>query len=136
VEGLSAAGSDVCDVVLRTVQSELVVGSHLQAGDVGPLAHLLTLGARRNPGGLLGAMPGPALGALARAVIDSEPAFGLFGGYADWDGRDPDLPAERDDSEYAQQWHQDLLHADDTAVWRAGSGSGWLPPTPRSSGRA
>lgn len=135
VEGLSAAGSTVCEAVLQTVQSELLAGSHLKPADVGPLAHLLTLGERRSPGVLTRALPSPTLRVLAGAVIGSAAAFGLFGGYADWDGRDPDPPAEGDDSEFAQQWHQDLLHADDTAVWRAGSGSGWLPPSPRTSRR-
>jgi hypothetical protein len=133
VEGLSAVGSEIREVVLRTVQSELVAGSHLQPDDAVPLAHLVTLGERRSPGVLTRAMPTPTLNVLARAVIGAEAAFGLFGGYADWDGRDPERPLERDDSEYGESWHSDQLHADDTAVWRAGSGSGWLPPSPRSS---
>lgn len=115
VDALSAIGRLYRDDVLRTVQTELVAGAHLHADDVGPLAHLVTLGERRTPGVLTSSIPEPALSALAQAVIDSEPAFGLFGGYASWDGVDPAPADERDDSEYAEQWHAARATRDGTA---------------------
>ncbi|NYG06609.1 hypothetical protein BJ986_001096 [Phycicoccus badiiscoriae] len=105
VEALSALGSLHRETVLRTVQDELVAGAHLHEDDVGPLAHLITLGERRSPGVLTSSIPHPALSGLARAVILSEPAFGLFSGYASWDGIDPEPPVEHDDSEYGERWH-------------------------------
>ena len=102
VDALSAIGRLYRDDVLRTVQTELVAGAHINAADVGPLAHMVTLWE-------------PALSALAQAVIDSEPAFGLFGGYASWDGVDPAPADERDDSEYAEQWHAARATRDGTA---------------------
>jgi len=105
VEALSAIGAQHRETILRTVQIALVAGAHLRADDVGPLARLMTLGERRGPGVLTSSIPEPALSELAQAVIDSEPAFGLFAGYASWDGVDPDPPTEHDDSEYGERWH-------------------------------
>ena len=115
VDALSAIGPLHRETVLRTVQTELVVGAHLRADDIGPLAHLVTLGERRSPGVLTSSIPDPALSELAQALIDSEPAFGLFGGYASWDGVDPTAPEEHDDSEYGEHWHTALGTKDGTA---------------------
>lgn len=120
IDALSAIGPALRESVLATVRSELMAGAHLSADDVTPLAHLVTLGERRRPGAMVRSLPDPALSALAREVIDSEPAFGLFGGYADWDGKDPEPPPERDDSEYGQGWHA-AAHANDGSApgqWR------------------
>jgi hypothetical protein len=105
VDALTAIGPQHRGTVLRTVQAELVAGAHLQPDDIKPLAHLVTLGERRSPGVLTSSIPEQALSQLAQAVIDSEPAFGLFGGYASWDGLDPAAQEEHDDSEYGQRWH-------------------------------
>ena len=105
IDALAAIDPVDREVVLRTVQTELVAGAHLSPDDVTPLAHLVTLGERRNPGVLTRSVPTPALAALADAVIHSEPAFGLFSGYSSWDGLDPEPPEEHDDSEYAEKWH-------------------------------
>lgn len=104
-DALSAIGPKHRETVLRIVQTELVAGAHLHVDDVVRLAHLMALGERRSPGVLTSSIPGPALSELAQAVIDSEPAFGLFGGYASWDGVDPEPPPEHDDSEYGERWH-------------------------------
>lgn len=115
VEALSAIGPDHRETVLRTVQSELVAGAHLRPDDIGPLAHLVSLGERRSPGVLTSSIPEPALSVMAQALIDSEPAFGLFGGYAAWDGVDPTPPSEHDDSEYGERWHTTQGTRDGTA---------------------
>lgn len=115
VEALSAIEPLHRETVLRTVQAELVAGAHLHPHDVAPLAHLMTLGERRSPGVLTGSLPEPALAALAQALITSEPAFGLFSGYASWDGVDPEPPSEHDDSEYGESWHAARATRDGTA---------------------
>lgn len=108
-------------------QNELVAGAHLHADDVRPLAHLVTLGERRRPGVIAASLPEPALTALAREVIDSEPAFGLFGGYAAGDGIDPQPPPDQHDSEYGERWHSSVYPNDGDAQgqWRRfGPGAG------------
>ena len=123
-DALSAIGPLHRETVLRTVQTELVVGAHLEVDDIGPLAHLMTLGERRSPGVLTSSIPAPALSALAQAVIDSEPAFGLFAGYAAWDGTDPTPPEEHDDSEYGERWHTARGTRDGTAPGMNGAFGG------------
>ena len=124
VDALSAIGQHHRETVLRTVQAELVAGAHLRPDHIGPLAHLVTLGERRSPGVLTSALPDPALSELARAVIDSEPAFGLFAGYASWDGIDPEPPEEHDDSEYGEHWHTTKGTRDGTAPGMNGAFGG------------
>lgn len=127
VDALSAIGPALRESVLATVRSELMAGAHLSADDIRPLAHLITLGERRRPGSMVGSLRDPALCALALEVIHSEPAFGLFGGYAAWDGIDPQPPPERDDSEYGERWHT-AVHPNDGSApgqWRGfGPGAG------------
>ena len=101
-----------------------MAGVHVQPYDMRRPAHLVTIGERRTPGALVATLPEPTLVALSIAVIHSEPAFGLFGGYAAWDGHDPELQPERDDSAFGESWHGALQHRDDTAVWRSGGGAG------------
>ena len=124
VDALSAVGSLHRETVLRTVQAELVAGAHLHADDIRPLAHLITLGERRSPGVLTSSIPAPVLTGLAQAVIDSEPAFGLFAGYAAWDGVDPAPPEEHDESEYGEHWHTTLGTRDGTAPGMNGAFGG------------
>lgn len=40
---------------------------------------------------LLRSFPAATLAALAAAVVESDAAFGLFTGYANWDGVDPEV---------------------------------------------
>lgn len=124
VDALSAIAAPLREVVLHTVQTQLVAGAHLHPDDVVPLAHLVTLGERRHPGVISATLPEPALSALAHEVIHSEPAFGLFGGYAAWDGLDPQPPQERDDSEYAERWHASVRPHDGTAPGMNGAFGG------------
>lgn len=77
-------------VLLATAQEVLVAGHRLTADDHDRLAHLVTVSELRTPGVLLAAYPTEPLRALAAAVIHSEATFGLFGGYAGWDGIDPE----------------------------------------------
>jgi hypothetical protein len=85
-------------VLLATAQDALVAGLRLTVDDHDRLAHLMTVGELRTPGVLLAAYPAGPLRALAGAVIHSEATFGLFGGYAGWDGADPE---PEDDSAWA-----------------------------------
>ena len=124
VEALSAIGAALRETVLHTVQTELVAGAHLHPDDVVPLAHLVTLGERRRPGIIAATLPQPALSALANEVIHSEPAFGLFGGYAAWDGLDPQPPPEHDDSEYGERWHASVHPKDGNAPGMNGAFGG------------
>ncbi len=75
--------------VLETVRSSLLVGDHLTTGDHVRLAHLVTEGERRTPGQLLAGLPEEVLQELATTVLESESSFGLLGGYAHWDGAEP-----------------------------------------------
>ncbi|NYG07084.1 hypothetical protein BJ986_001571 [Phycicoccus badiiscoriae] len=92
-EGLDLLDEDKRARILRAVQDGLVAGQRLRPGDTGAIARLVSIGERRNPRGFLDACEPMALGALADAVIHSEAAFGLFAGYAAWDGLDP-APAD------------------------------------------
>lgn len=93
VEALAALPDEVRAAVLTTVQEALVAGQRLRPTDTGPLARLVTVGERRAPGAFLSACPPAARHTLADAVVASEAAFGLLGGYAAWDGADP-VPAD------------------------------------------
>lgn len=105
VEALGSMARSRRSIVLRAVQHGLVTGLRLGPDAVRPIAHLLTLGERRRPGDFLRACPLPVLVQLAEAVIVAEASFGRFGGYAAWDGQDPDIDPGVDDSPYAEPWH-------------------------------
>lgn len=90
LEALGTMGPGHREAVLRAVQDGLVAGGRLTADDIGALARLVTIGERRDPGAFLAACDGLVRHSLAAAVIESEAVFGLFGGYADWDGLDPE----------------------------------------------
>lgn len=89
-EALATLGSGQRGSVLRAVQDGLVAGGRLTADDVDALARLVTMGERRDPGAFLAACDDTVLHSLAAAVVESEAVFGLFAGYADWDGLDPE----------------------------------------------
>jgi hypothetical protein len=93
-EALTALTSEQRAAVLGAVQDALVAGQRLTADDTSQLAHLVTQGEFRTPGVLLRALPQDLLVALASAVVASEAAFGLFSGYAEWDGAEPEPDAE------------------------------------------
>ena len=76
-------------LVLTAVRDGLVAGQRLSPGDTGAIARLVSIGERRDPRAFLDACDPTALHALADAVIHAEAAFGLFAGYAAWDGADP-----------------------------------------------
>jgi hypothetical protein len=82
--------------LLETVQRSLLVGGHLTTSHHAKIAHLVTAGEQRAPGQLLQALPAEVLKSLAAAVLDSEASFGLLGGYASWDGAEPQ-PADHPD---------------------------------------
>ena len=76
--------------VLTAVQDGLVAGQRLGPGDTAAVARLVSIGERRSPRGFLDACDPTALRSLAQAVIQADAAFGLFSGYAAWDGVDPE----------------------------------------------
>lgn len=128
VEALGALQTSDRLVVLGTVQTVLVAGLRLGVDDVHALAHLVTSGERRVPGSLLTNCPARVLQRLAAKVIYSEAAFGLFGGYAGWDGAEPEPP--RDDADMAgwdERWHQELLRRTQISDHVDGYGSGDTP---------
>ena len=89
-EALERLSQDVRIRVLTAVQDGLVAGQRLGAGDTTAMARLVSIGERRNPRGFLDACEPAALRALAGAVNQAEASFGLFAGYAAWDGVDPE----------------------------------------------
>ena len=76
-------------LVLAAVRDGLVAGQRLSPDDTGAIARLVSIGERRDPRAFLDTCDPAALHALAEAVISAEAAFGLFAGYAAWDGADP-----------------------------------------------
>ena len=84
--------------LLATLRTSLLVGDHLTTSDHAKIAHLVTAGERRSPGALLTGLPPEVLQDLAASVLESEASFGLLGGYAGWDGAEPQQP---DCSEWA-----------------------------------
>jgi hypothetical protein len=66
------------------------------------MAHLVTSGERRVPGALLASYPELVLQRLAALVIHDEAVFGLFDGYASWDGAEP--PNYRPSVPWALLW--------------------------------
>jgi hypothetical protein len=98
-------------MVLRAVQDGLVAGLRLSPDDVRPIGHLVALGERRRPGDFLRACPGTVLLPLAEAVIVAEAMFGRFGGYAGWDGVEPELTegGEWVDGGFGEHWHDALV---------------------------
>lgn len=89
-EALGGLGQDTRTRVLTAVQDGLVAGQRLGPGDTAAIARLVSIGERRNPRGFLDACEPAALRLLADGVLHAEATFGLFAGYAAWDGLDPE----------------------------------------------
>jgi hypothetical protein len=89
-EALMAMTEEHRQWVLDTVRATFLVGDHLSVTEPGKIAHLVVNGERRSPSALLAALPPVVATDLATRVLDSEASFGLLGGYAAWDGQDPD----------------------------------------------
>jgi hypothetical protein len=107
LEALTAVGSSDREVVLRTVQDQLVSGLRLQPDDVPALARLVVLGERRSPGSVLRHCDAEVLRRLGHAALTSEAAFGLLNGYAAWDGRDPEpAPEEEWEARRHRNWRE------------------------------
>jgi hypothetical protein len=83
--------------VLAAVRAGLVAGQRLTPDATGAIARLVSIGERREPRAFLDACDPVALHALADAVVNAEAAFGLFAGYAAWDGADPEPSSFGDD---------------------------------------
>jgi hypothetical protein len=110
VEALEGLDENSRAAILRAVQSGLVAGMRLTPQQVAPLAHLIALGERRRPGAFLGVCDERALRALAELVVVAEASFGLFGGYAAWDGAEPGTDeAGWVDGGFGERWHDALV---------------------------
>jgi hypothetical protein len=108
-EALADLSAAARSAVLRAVQTGLVAGLRLSAGHVRQLAHLITLGERRVPGAFLAALDARTQRELADRVVLAEATFGLFGGYARWDGAEPDPPAEPWSQDgFGEHWREAL----------------------------
>ena len=108
-EALPLLGAPVRANVLKAAQDHLVAGLRLGPDDTARLAHLVALGERRAPGAFIGACDASALQVLAQAVIDTEAVWGLFGGYAGWDGAEPVPPVVvAHMAGFDERWHQAL----------------------------
>lgn len=108
-EALPTLEPDTRAAVLATVQHRLVAGLRLGPDDITQLAHLVTLGERRAPGHVVGGLDSATLLRLSEAVIATEASFGLFTGYAAWDGAEPEVPEPRGDmAGFDEAWHQHL----------------------------
>ena len=107
VEVLTSLGRWRRTAILQAVQDGLVAGLRLTPDDIRPMAHLLVLGERRRPGDFLRSCDPHVLLTVAEGVIVSEAMFGRFGGYAGWDGAEPELTEEPwADGGYAEPWHE------------------------------
>jgi hypothetical protein len=110
VEAFEGLTLEARAAVLRAVQSGLVAGMRLTPDRVGSLAHLVTLGERRRPGAFLAACDERVLRALAELVVVAEASFGLFGGYAGWDGSEPPTDEHGwSDGGFGERWHDALV---------------------------
>jgi hypothetical protein len=89
VEALEHLDESQRTLVLAAVRDGLVAGQRLSTGDTGAIARLVSIGERRDPRAFLDACDPTVLHALADGVNHAEAAFGLFAGYAAWDGADP-----------------------------------------------
>ena len=92
-EALEGPASGVREAVLDAVREAFVAGQRLSPDSTGPIARLVVAGERRSPGAFMAACEPRALQLLAEGVVGSEAAFGLFSGYATWDGAEP-APAD------------------------------------------
>lgn len=102
-EALPTLEPDTRAAVLATVQHRLVAGLRLGPDDITPL------GERRAPGHVVGGLDSATLLRLSEAVIATEASFGLFTGYAAWDGTEPEVPEPRGDmAGFDEAWHQHL----------------------------
>lgn len=116
--------------VLVGVQRGLSAGGRLGADQVDRLAHLVANGERRDPGAFLRACPSDVLQVLAAGVVGSEAVFGLFGGYAAWDGADPE-PAGHEawmDAGFnpdSGRWNIERGTGRDDSGLAGGSAGGW-----------
>lgn len=127
LEGLDEPGREA---VLRAVQEGLVAGGRLRPGDTVAVARLVVHGEQRAPGEFRRACDPATLHALADRVVGSEAAFGLLGGYADWDGadREPVDPGVdhgggpgKDGDPAAEAWAYARAHAAQQSGFGAGS---------------
>ena len=126
-EALSGPAADVRAAVLDGVREAFVAGGRLSPDRVTDVARLLVAGERRSPGAFLASCDDEALAVLAAAVVGSEAAFGLFSGYAAWDGAEPDPASFGVDHGGAPRIGTQPDPAAEAKAFAAGHGSTILP---------
>lgn len=108
IEALDGAPVGCRAAVLDAIRTGFLVGWHLTPDDVTAIARIVVRGERRYPGGLLRTCQGSALRTLAEGVLTAEAPFGRLGGYASWDGSEPQILEGPTDSAWGERWHDRL----------------------------
>lgn len=86
-------------VLLTTVQTQLMSGARLGVDSADEISRLAVLGERRRAGSVVAHLPTDVLERLAASVVRAAEEAGLLAGYDEWDGADP-VVAEDVDSGY------------------------------------
>ncbi len=90
VEALHRSDHEVRVAVLDAVREAFVAGERVSPDDSSAVARLVVSGERRSPGAFLAVCERAALVALAERVVGASATSGLFQGYEQWDGAEPE----------------------------------------------
>ncbi len=110
IEALAALDPTVRGEVLAALRRAAGTGVHLAPDRVADLSRLLVRAEERQAGVVLAALPTAALQTLATAALETEAAFGLFAGYAEWDGSDPEPVTVQDSGYDPRGWEPGVRH--------------------------
>jgi len=97
--GVAALDTEDRQVLLTTIQTQLMSGARLGADRADEISRLAVLGERRRAGSVITHLPADLLDRLATAVVRASEPAGLLEGYDEWDGADP-VVADDVDSGY------------------------------------
>ena len=97
--GVTALGAEDRQVLLTTVQTQLMSGARLGVDRADEISRLAVLGERRRAGSVVAHLPADVLDRLATSVVQAGEPGGLLDGYDEWDGADP-VVADDADSGY------------------------------------
>ncbi|MDT0214960.1 hypothetical protein Q9R29_13795 [Rothia sp. ARF10] len=97
--GVGALDAGDRQVLLTTIQTQLMSGARLGVDRADEISRLLVLGERRRAGSVIAHLPSDVLDRLATSVVHESESAGLLEGYDEWDGADP-VVADDVDSGY------------------------------------
>ncbi|GGB65341.1 hypothetical protein N798_10670 [Knoellia flava TL1] len=97
--GVTALDDEDRQVLLTTIQAQLMSGARLGVERAEEISRLLVLGERRRAGSVIAHLPADVLDRLATSVVSEAERSGLLEAYDEWDGADP-VVAEETDSGY------------------------------------